>query len=46
MYDYGFPIWFGLIAVMFVLLETRKQYLRFFKKGSAKFLGEGGVLVS
>lgn len=39
-YDYGFPAWFCLIAVIFIGLEIRKQYRRFFKKGSAKFLGE------
>ncbi|CAN0025142.1 unnamed protein product, partial [Ectocarpus sp. 6 AP-2014] len=38
-YDYGFPAWFGLIALIFLYLETRKQYRRYFKKGSATLLG-------
>ncbi|CAN0184392.1 unnamed protein product, partial [Scytosiphon promiscuus] len=38
-YDYGFPAWFGLIALTFLYLEVRKQYRRYFKKGSAKLLG-------
>eukprot|EP00752_Nemacystus_decipiens_P002581 g2416.t2 len=38
-YDFGFPAWFALIAVIFIALEARKQYRRFFNKGSAKFLG-------
>lgn len=39
-YDFGFPTWFGVIALIFIFLETRKQYRRFFNKGSAKLLGE------
>lgn len=38
-YEYGFPLWLGVIGLIFVGLETQKQYRRFFKKGSAKFLG-------
>ncbi|CAM9704645.1 unnamed protein product, partial [Ectocarpus fasciculatus] len=38
-YEKAFPAWFGLIALIFLFLETRKQYRRFFKKGSAKVLG-------
>lgn len=40
MYNYGFPAWFGLIALIFLYLETRKQYRRYFKKGSAMVLGK------
>ncbi|CAM9152625.1 unnamed protein product [Ectocarpus sp. 12 AP-2014] len=38
-YEKVFPAWLGLIALVFVCLETRKQYRRYFKKGSAKILG-------
>lgn len=34
--DYVFPTWLALILVLFIVLETRKQYHRFFMKGSAR----------
>ncbi|CAM9873857.1 unnamed protein product [Ectocarpus sp. 6 AP-2014] len=39
LYEKVFPAWLGLIALIFLCLETRKQYRRYFKKGSAKMLG-------
>ncbi|CAM9298493.1 unnamed protein product [Ectocarpus sp. 4 AP-2014] len=38
-YEKVFPAWCGLVALIFLFLETRKQYRRYFKKGSAKILG-------
>ncbi|CAM9319898.1 unnamed protein product [Pylaiella littoralis] len=35
----AFPLWFVVIAACFVFFESRKQYRRFFKKGSAKLCG-------
>lgn len=39
MRGYAFPIWLAVISVLFVYLESRKQYRRFFKKGSANVCG-------
>lgn len=39
MRDYAFPIWLAIILMLFVYLESRKQYRRFFKKGSANVCG-------
>ena len=33
--DYVFPTWLALMVVFFIFFETRKQYYRFFTKGSA-----------
>lgn len=44
-YEYGFPAWFALIALIFLYLETRKQYRRYFKKGSATVLGERSSVI-
>ncbi|CAM9831972.1 unnamed protein product [Ectocarpus sp. 4 AP-2014] len=37
--DILFPAWFGLISGGFLILETQKQYHRFFKKGAANVCG-------
>lgn len=34
-----FPAWFALVAGGFLVLEARKQYQRFFKKGAASVCG-------
>lgn len=34
-----FPAWFAAVAAAFLFLEGRKQYHRFFKKGSANICG-------
>ena len=33
--EYVFPAWLSLMVVLFVFFETRKQFSRFFVKGSA-----------
>lgn len=37
--DYVFPTWLGLLGLCFLFFETRKQYHRYFKKGSAYIFG-------
>lgn len=32
-----FPVWLAVISIAVVVLESRKQYGRFFRKGSARF---------
>ena len=39
MKDIFFPIWLGFMVLCFVCLETRKQYRRYFVKGSANVCG-------
>lgn len=39
MKDYLFPVWFVLVAGVFLVLETRKQARRFFAKGAASVCG-------
>ena len=34
---YVFPVWLAVISIAVVYLESRKQYGRFFNKGSANF---------
>ncbi|CAM9317590.1 unnamed protein product, partial [Sphacelaria rigidula] len=36
---YVFPVWLGIIPPIFLYLEVRKQYRRFFAKGSANLCG-------
>ncbi|CAM9558139.1 unnamed protein product [Pylaiella littoralis] len=37
--DIAFPLWFLCVAVLFVILEARKQYRRYVKKGAASICG-------
>eukprot|EP00903_Cladosiphon_okamuranus_P015565 g14370.t1 len=36
---YAFPAWFCVVALSFVVLETQKQYHRYFRKGAANLCG-------
>eukprot|EP00752_Nemacystus_decipiens_P001683 g1633.t1 len=36
---FAFPLWFAFGALLFLTLEARKQYRRYFRKGAASFCG-------
>lgn len=38
MHEYVFPAWFAILVLLFLFFEARKQYRRFFEKGSANVL--------